>query len=66
MTQRAIRTTTKRDLARAVDREIGCTAALALVLVDALFDAMREHLIQGTASRCGVSGPEMYAIAGRL
>ena len=40
-------TTTKRDLARAMAQETGCTAALALALVDNLFVEMREQLIAG-------------------
>ena len=40
-------TTTKRDLVRVVAQEIGCPAALALALVDALFEGMRKQLIEG-------------------
>ena len=40
-------TVTKKDLARAVAAAIGCTNNLTLQMVDSLFDAMRETLIQG-------------------
>lgn len=40
-------TTTKRDLARAVAQDRGCSASQALTLVDALFTGLREELIAG-------------------
>ena len=47
MTQKALRTTTKRDLARAVAQDLGCPASQALELVDALFTELREQLLEG-------------------
>jgi len=40
-------TATKKDLARAVAQETGCTARQALMMANALFDTMREQLIEG-------------------
>lgn len=40
-------TTTKHDLARAVAQEDRCSFPEALTMVNALFDGMREELIQG-------------------
>ena len=37
--------TTKRDLARKVAKEVGTTKTLAYRVVDILFEAMREDLI---------------------
>jgi len=42
-----VTTVTKKDLARAVAASIGCTNNLTLQMVDSLFEAMRETLIQG-------------------
>ena len=42
-----MRTVTKKDLARAVAASIGCTNNLTLQMVDSLFEAMRETLING-------------------
>ena len=53
-------TTTKRNLARAVAQGIGCSAALAGEMVDALFDAMREQLIQG--ARIEVRGFGVFTV----
>ena len=44
---RSAGTTTKRDLARAIAKGNSCTAALTLMMVDALFTELREQLIQG-------------------
>jgi len=46
-TPRSESTTTKRDLIREVARKIGCSASLAMVMADALFDTVREQLIEG-------------------
>lgn len=40
-------TITKKDLARSVADTIGCKNNLTLQMVDSLFDAMRETLIEG-------------------
>ena len=40
-------TTTKRDLARCVAKNAGCTNHLATKMVEALFQTMRETLIDG-------------------
>ena len=40
-------TTTKKDLASAVAQAIGCQNNQALQMVDSLFGAMREKLIEG-------------------
>ena len=40
-------TVTKKDLARIVADTIGCKNNLTLQMVDSLFDAMRETLIEG-------------------
>lgn len=40
-------TVTKKDLARAVADAIGCKNNLTLQMVDSLFEAMRETLIEG-------------------
>jgi len=53
-------TTTKRNLARAVARAIGCSAALAGEMVDALFDGLLEHLIAG--ERIEVRGFGVFAV----
>jgi integration host factor subunit beta len=42
-----VTTVTKKDLARAVAKAIDCTNNLTLQMVDSLFEAMREALIQG-------------------
>jgi integration host factor subunit beta len=42
-----VTTVTKKDLARAVANAIGCTNNLTLQMVDSLFEAMRETLIEG-------------------
>jgi len=48
-------TTTKRDLARTVAQEVGCSYPEALAMVEAVFAGMREKLIQGIAARGGLS-----------
>ena len=53
-------TTTKRDLTRAVAQEIGCTAALAGEMVDALFADMREQLEEG--NRIEVRGFGVFTV----
>ena len=40
-------TTTKRDLARTVAQEVGCSFPEALAMVEAVFAGLREKLIQG-------------------
>mgnify|MGYP003961059307 CR=1 FL=1 len=40
-------TITKKDLARSVADAIGCKNNLTLQMVDSLFEAMRETLIEG-------------------
>ncbi len=40
-------TTTKRDLAKTVAKDIGCGQSLAAQMVDSIFVAMREALIKG-------------------
>ena len=40
-------TVTKKDLARAVADSIGCKNNLTLQMVDSLFEAMRDTLIEG-------------------
>ena len=40
-------TVTKNDLAKAIAENIGCNRNLALQMVDSLFGAMREKLIEG-------------------
>jgi integration host factor subunit beta len=42
-----VATVTKKDLARAVADSIGCKNNLTLQMVDSLFEAMRETLIEG-------------------
>ncbi len=37
----------RRQLAKRVSEETGCTAALAYEAIDALFEAMRESLVKG-------------------
>ena len=40
-------TTTKRDLAKSVARDVGCKQSLAAKMVDSIFVAMRESLMKG-------------------
>ena len=40
-------TTTKRDLAKHVAKETGCRQSLAAEMVDSIFAAMRESLMDG-------------------
>ena len=40
-------TTTKKDLAVRVSRETGCKKNMASLMVDTVFEAMRESLIDG-------------------
>ncbi len=40
-------TVTKKDLAKVVASTIGCTNHLTLQMVDSLFEAMRDSLVQG-------------------
>jgi len=42
-----VATITKKDLARAVADSIGCKNNLTLDMVDSLFEAMRDSLIEG-------------------
>ncbi len=42
-----MKTITKRDLARTVAENTGCRKILAIKMVDSLFTAMRETLIEG-------------------
>ena len=42
-----VATVTKKDLARAVADSIGCKNNLTLEMVDSLFEAMRDSLIEG-------------------
>ena len=48
-------TITKKDLARSVADTLGCKNNLTLQMVDSLFEAMRETLTKGTASKSGDS-----------
>ena len=41
------KTTTKKDLALKVSRDTGCKKSLAASMVDSIFAAMRESLIDG-------------------
>ena len=40
-------TTTKKDLAQKVSQNMGCPKNLAAQMVETIFDAMRESLIEG-------------------
>jgi nucleoid DNA-binding protein len=42
-----VETTTKKDLAQTVSQNTGCQKNLAAQMVETIFDAMRESLIEG-------------------
>jgi len=53
-------TTTKKDLALRVSRETGCKKNLASKMVDTVFEAMRESLIEG--SRIEIRGFGVFQV----